>query len=382
MDTVLYYGSSTQVHSGAAQWMYRLADHIREYGYETVAVLPDRNGIATQYEKSEIETEYLYSEPIRLRRSMLGQVFFLFRSLVVMIHLILYIRRHDIDIVHVNEVTYPQGLVAGRLGGAHVVCHVRASFESRFIRTVFAHVVKLLAHEIVCVSERTRERMFDEVGVNNDHVSVIYDGVPSPERFDPLPDGTEFRKEIGVSEDEFLVVQVSKLVSIKGQKRLIEAAEQLSEKYADMTFAIIGGDVEGHEEYAENLQAQAAETDSVQMVGFYSDIVKALAAADVAVHVPEYEDPFPGVVLEGMLAGCPVVGARTGGIPEQINAGDTGLFVPATNAPEEIAGAIEQLYIDEATRKKMEEYAFKRIRSQFPPEEHFDAIVKIYQQTL
>jgi glycosyltransferase involved in cell wall biosynthesis len=191
---------------------------------------------------------------------------------------------------------------------------------------------------------------------------VIYDGMPSPNRFHPLPDGTEFREEIGVSDDEFLVVQVSKLISIKGQERLIEAAKQLSKQHAEMTFAIVGGEVEGHEKYADNLRAQAAEIDSVQMVGFYANLVEALAAADVVVHVPEYEDPFPGVVLEGMLAGQPVIGARTGGIPEQIEEDETGLLVPATNAPEEIADAIEQLYNDPAMREEMGECAYNRVR--------------------
>jgi glycosyltransferase involved in cell wall biosynthesis len=382
MSSVLYYGSSTQIHSGAAQWMYRLADNMRDYGYGTVAVLPSQGGIAMQYEDSEIQTEYLYSEPIRLRRSVLGHLLFILRSLIVVIQLILLIRRTDIDVVHVNEVTYPQGLVAGRLGGARVVCHVRASFNSRFIRTALSYAVVLFAHEIVCVSERTREQMFEEIGVNTDSVSVIYDGVPSPNRFDSLPDGTEFREEIGVSNEQFLVVQVSKLILIKGQERLIEAAKRLSKRHTDMTFAIVGGEVEGHEEYAENLRTQAAEVNSVEMVGFYPDIVEALAAADVVVHVPEYEDPFPGVVLEGMLAGLPVVGARTGGIPEQIEENKTGLLVPATNAPSEIAEAIEQLYTDPATREEMGEYAFDRIRSRFPPENHFKSMSEVYERML
>jgi len=118
------------------------------------------------------------------------------------------------------------------------------------------------------------------------------------------------------------------------------------------------------------------------MTGFYPDITEALAAADVVVHVPKHEDPFPGVVLEGMLAGCPVIGARTGGIPEQIDHEETGLLVSAEDAPDEIADAIVRLCEDEAVREQMGERAAERIRSRFPPEAHFRSVSEVYERVL
>jgi len=362
--------------------MYRLADGMRHRGFQTLAVLNEPDGIHEQYDEAGIDTRFLFSKPIRLRRSLLGQLSFFVRSLLVIIQLAILIRRKQVNIVHVNEVTYPQGLVAGRLGGAKVVCHVRASYESRTVRKLFALFATSFAHEVVCVSERTRELMFVDTNVGTKNVRVIRDGVPSPERFESLPDGSQFRREIGVDEDEFLVVQISKLVSIKGQEALLSAAEKLSAQFPDMRFAIVGGDVEGHEAYANRLRSRAKRIDAVTLVGFYPDITEPLAAADVVVHLPEYEDPFPGVVLEAMLAGCPVVGSRVGGIPEQIDDGETGTLVPAANNPDDVAEAIRVFYEDEAYREAIGSQAAARIRERYPTDQYFTSVESVYEQLL
>lgn len=382
MPTVLYYGSSTQVHSGAAQWMYRLADGIRHRGFKTIAVLHESDGIESQYADAGIDTRFLFSKPIRLRRSILGQFVFAIRSLLVILQLALLVRQEEVDIIHVNEVIYPQGLVAGRLGGAKVVCHVRASYESRTVRRLFALFATAFAHEIVCVSDRTQELMFVDTDVGTENVRVIHDGLPSPERFESLPSGSKFRREVGVDDDDFLVVQVSKLISIKGQDALVSAAEKLSGEHTDIHVAIVGGDVAGHEAYANRLQSRVESLDMVTLVGFYQDITEPLAAADAVVHVPEYEDPFPGVVLEGMLAGRPVIASRTGGIPEQIDDDDTGILIPAENAPEDIADAIRTLYKDKSYRKQIGTQATEQIRRKYPTDDHFDSIADVYEQLL
>jgi hypothetical protein len=47
MMKVLYYSSSTNIHSGASQWMFRLAKGMQEQGHQTIAVLPKKEeGIA------------------------------------------------------------------------------------------------------------------------------------------------------------------------------------------------------------------------------------------------------------------------------------------------------------------------------------------------
>ena len=61
------------------------------------------------------------------------------------------------------------------------------------------------------------------------------------------------------------------------------------------------------------------------------DIVAAYNAADVMV-VPSLEDNLPNTVIESLSCGTPVVGFRTGGIPEMIDHEQTGYLADVANA--------------------------------------------------
>ncbi|WP_226007432.1 glycosyltransferase family 4 protein [Natrinema salinisoli] len=373
---VAYFGSTSQVHSGASQWMFRMADSMREYGHETLAMLPEDSGIARQYEDSDVETLIMWSEPLRWRRSPLGQVVFLLRSFLAALHLGYLLRRNNIDVFHVNEIRYPYALVGGWLGGATVVCHVRVNLDSPFVAKTLARFTLLFTTEIYCVSRKTEEVMFGRFDIDDDRIVVIYDGLPSPERLDELPQHLSFRSDINVDEDETLVLSVSKLVHNKGQDRLIRAADAID---ADVQIAIVGGSVSGHEGYAEQLESLAANRSNVQLVGFYENAIAAIASCDVFVHLPRHNDPFPGVVLEAQMAGKPVVGSRSGGIPEQIQDNGTGVLVPKEDAIEEIATTIDALATDELRRKQMGKAASTSAFDRFDPQEYFETLEQHYR---
>lgn len=377
MGKILYYGSSTQIHSGACQWMYRLATGMRERDYDTVAVLPEKEGIAEWYEGSEVEVRYQNSDPIRRRRTILGQLWYLVTVLVSTVRLSLILRRENVDVIHVNEVRYLQGLLAGKLGGVNTVCHVRVCFESYWLRKIFGGITYLFSDLVICVSERTREQMFDDVGYDSDRVRVIRDGLPSPERFDTLPDRHEFRNAFDIDEGAFLVVCISKLIHNKGQDRVLDVAERFRNR--DIVFAIVGGRVDGHDSYAREIESRGETLDNVRVTGFYEELEEVLGAADVLIHLPRHDDPFPGVVLEGMMCGLPVIGSRSGGIPEQIDKGESGFLVPKTGGEKLIVDRIQMLSEDEETRKSIGEEARSRTKSRFDPDDYFDAIDAEYR---
>ena len=73
------------------------------------------------------------------------------------------------------------------------------------------------------------------------------------------------------------------------------------------------------------------------------------SAADLFV-MPAREDPpdvegFGLVFLEANACGTPVIGARTGGIPDAVQDGETGLLVPPS-APDRLAEAALQVLTD------------------------------------
>ena len=66
----------------------------------------------------------------------------------------------------------------------------------------------------------------------------------------------------------------------------------------------------------------------VSFLGFQSDIPQQLRQLDILVHASTTPEPFGQVVVEGMLAGLPVIATDGGGVREIITHGQTGLLVP------------------------------------------------------
>jgi glycogen synthase len=92
--------------------------------------------------------------------------------------------------------------------------------------------------------------------------------------------------------------------------------------------------------------------EGVRLVGALPhDQVLALFASARAVVVPSvWSDPCPTVVLEAMAAGRPVVAAASGGIPDMVVDGATGLLVPPGDASA-LAQAITSILSDPRTAR-------------------------------
>jgi len=87
---------------------------------------------------------------------------------------------------------------------------------------------------------------------------------------------------------------------------------------------------------ADALVAELGLADAVEFVGAYaqSEAPAIFRRAHVLLHT-KYQDPCPGVVLEALACGVPVVYSATGGVPELVGA-DAGIGVPAEEGWERI----------------------------------------------
>jgi len=98
-------------------------------------------------------------------------------------------------------------------------------------------------------------------------------------------------------------------------------------------------------------------SDDKLIAAFYS-------LADVFV-IPSLEDNLPNTVLEAMACGTPCVGFRSGGIPDMIRHGETGLLADEKD-PRHLREAIEAIFDDEARLRHMGETARKIAETEYP----------------
>jgi glycosyltransferase involved in cell wall biosynthesis len=137
---------------------------------------------------------------------------------------------------------------------------------------------------------------------------------------------------------------VGRIEPWKGQHVYLEAVRLLPKELRERhVFALVGGAVPGRDDYYRKVEGEAASL-GVLMLGERADVPALLRAADISVHASTEPDPFPGVVIESLLAGAATVAARAGGVPEMVTHEDDGLLTNPGD-PQELAVALKQLLL-------------------------------------
>ena len=103
-----------------------------------------------------------------------------------------------------------------------------------------------------------------------------------------------------------------------------------------------------------------------------------LAQWDLTV-VPSLCESFGAAALESSAMGVPVVASNVGGLPDTVQAGQTGLLVPPAD-PTALAGAIVELLLDGPTRQRFGEAGRAWVRAEFDWERILDRWVETYER--
>lgn len=173
--------------------------------------------------------------------------------------------------------------------------------------------------------------------------------------FHPGVDGSHLRERWGVPADVPLVGCVSRLVARKGQDTLLEAWPGLARRHPDAWLALVGtGPLE------DRLRRRAADLPRVVMTGRidWEDLPAAYAALDVMAmpcrtRLAGTDVEGLGIVyLEAQACGVPAVAGRSGGAPEAVRDGETGLVVDGRSVGE-VVDAVDRLLADPAGAREM-----------------------------
>ena len=190
-------------------------------------------------------------------------------------------------------------------------------------------------------------------GVRPNRVTRVYSGI-DPVRFRQLPKTQGLLSELGVPRRTKLVGFVGALVPNKAPGDILEAMGSLSE---DIHAVLVGTGP-----LAADLLRQRdglGFRDRVHFLGYRRDVPGLLPWFDVLC-VPSRMEGLGTSVLDAMAAGIPVVGTRTGGIPEIIEDGKSGLLVPV-GRPLELAKTLKRVLTDQSLSKALVHEGGKRV---------------------
>jgi glycosyltransferase involved in cell wall biosynthesis len=189
------------------------------------------------------------------------------------------------------------------------------------------------------------------------------------------------RQQLGLTQDQVLVVLMGRINRWKGQALLVEAAQRLRDAgLTQVRYLIVGSAPTGQEHFAADLQRtieRLGVADRVTVMGFRQDIWPIWDACDIAV-VPSTEpEPFGMVALEAMAARKPVIAAAHGGLPDIVVDGVTGMLVKPNDATA-LGDAIASLVRDKARREQLGEAGWQRLGETFSSQHYIKGFEQLY----
>jgi D-inositol-3-phosphate glycosyltransferase len=231
------------------------------------------------------------------------------------------------------------------------------------------------ADRVVAECPQDRSDLVRLYGGDDARICMVPCGVDLKE-FHPA-DKAAARRELGLGADDFVVLQLGRMVPRKGVDNVIEAVAELQREAPPgrrrrVSLLVVGGNSAEPDERATpeigRLRAIARELGVAEGVRFTGQRQRAAlrscyAAADVFVSTPWYE-PFGITPLEAMACGTPVIGSDVGGIRYSVVDGVTGYLVPPRN-PVALAQRLAQLRDNPALGAALGRAGIRRVRSCF-----------------
>ena len=259
------------------------------------------------------------------------------------------------------------------------------------------------ASGIIAVSNGMREDILRSYpAIDPERVKVVHNGIDLDAWRHPQGEGADAAaaatlKRLGIDPDRPTVVFVGRITRQKGLPHLLRACEQLPD---DVQVILCAGAPDTPEIKAEveGLVARLREKRTgvvwIEEMLPRPELIAVLAASDVFV-CPSVYEPLGIVNLEAMAVGLPVVGSATGGIPDVIVDGETGLLVPidqvqdGTGTPidparfeADLAERLTTLVTDTEAAKAMGQAARRRVEEHFAWEAIAQRTMDVYNWVL
>ena len=324
---ILYTEAATS-YGGQERYIHRLMREMRQHGHRVEALCqPDAQL------RQHLEADGFTVHQAKMER---GSGFL---RTVLSLRKLMQAEAYDVVNTHSRKDTIRAG-VAARLAGVPLV--VRTRHLAKPVGSLLSY--SWIPHRVIAVSEFVRNQIVQR-GMKPDHVDIVFPAVELP---DPLPPQV-LRKELGVDEQAILVGSIAVLRKEKGTQELIQAMAPILRASPTVHLVVIGGGAlqTQLEQFAEQLQVLG----QVHFLGARNDVPALIGDLDIfalATHIEASGTAF----AEAAAAKLPVVGTQVGGVPEMMQAGQSGMLVPLHDIVA-LRQAIQRLINDPELRQRM-----------------------------
>jgi glycosyltransferase involved in cell wall biosynthesis len=300
----------------------------------------------------------------------------LLKRIVFAVQLALIIKKHRINICHINLLrnTDILDIRIAKLLGCSVIGHVR-SLNSQV--PIHVRTIKNCA-KVICTSDYVMNDSMQE-SYSGKFVRV-YDPIDICDYDSSKVDINKVRRKYNVCNDELILSSIALLDPRKGHDIAIRALVELQKNFKKIKLIIAGGNLgerSNEEKRLKELASDLKVIDKVVFTGFVKSIVELYAISDIVLALSSDGEAFGRVPLEAAAAKKVVIATNLGATPEIIIDKKTGFLVERNDYLQvaEIASKLlsEKDLIDEISGR-----AYNHVVKNFTSEHHVSKMERIY----
>jgi glycosyltransferase involved in cell wall biosynthesis len=347
--------------------------------------------IYTRWDNSDLNQVVRYAKGVRVIHMVAGPKTFIPKEQLFQYmdefaaNMISYIEDHELDYETVHAHFWMSGYVAVTVKKIlripfvitfHALGRVRRMYQGSadgFPDSRFAveEMVARQADLIIAECPQDKEDLMVHYYAREEKIKIVPCGFDQKE-FHPI-DKRKAKIKLGIKPEEFVVLQLGRMVPRKGVDNVIKSLGYISRKEVlPVRLLVVGGESDepcpiktpeiGR---LQNIAREENVADRVTFVGRKNrdQLKQYYNAADVFVSTPWYE-PFGITPLEAMACGTPVIGSNVGGIKFSVRHGKTGFLVPP-NEPEILGERILEIISDKDEAQRISINAIKHVNTLF-----------------
>tara|TARA_B100000886_G_scaffold300079_1_gene228929 strand:- start:2018 stop:3142 length:1125 start_codon:yes stop_codon:yes gene_type:complete len=235
------------------------------------------------------------------------------------------------------------GLTAKLIGvknifwGVHhtVLIYGKVKWSTIFILKINALLSHFIPKKIVYCAEKSRSAQ-ESIGFNKSKGVVIQNGYDTKKFHRNTDLGIDFRNELKISDDTFVIGHVGSYDPLKDQITLIEAFDILNKQNFKFIAVLVGKNLDNDNNDLVTKIEEKGLTSSIHLLGMRNDIPAVMNGIDLFI-LSSLSEAFPNVLNESMACGTPCITTDVGDASLIVK--NTGWIVPPKN-PKLIVDAV------------------------------------------
>ncbi len=262
-----------------------------------------------------------------------------------------------------------------------LTCHNIEPHESTAVDKIFTRAVFSKIDHFIVHAEQNRRRLISEYGIKSSYVHTVPHGTFGYFTKWKKETKAELRKELGLSNDDQVILFFGYIREYKGLRYLLKAMKDVVKEVPKARLVVAGELWQDLKEYEEDMEGIEKYVRLFPDYVLDKDVHKYFDLADIMV-LPYYntEQTISGPLLVGLAFNKPIIISDVGGIKEVLKNGENALVVEGGNV-NQLTHSVIKLLNDKKLQTKLSLGA-RVADSQFEWENVAKKTVEVYERVL